>query len=96
MTSGERETDEHGRSGFRLVPHPVEFPAVQDAVTMALAGHSLSKVLDEPSGFITNFVWKCAILGNEAINQLGQSAALIAMYELPADAEFFSDKQLPE
>ena len=44
MTSGERETDEHGRSGFRLVPHPVEFPAVQDAVTMALAGHSLKTI----------------------------------------------------
>ena len=44
MPSGERETDEHGRSGFRLVPHPVEFPAVQDAITMALAGHSLKTI----------------------------------------------------
>jgi site-specific DNA recombinase len=44
MPSGERETDEHGRSGIRLVPHPVEFPAVEDAITMALAGHSLKTI----------------------------------------------------
>ena len=44
MASTVRETDEHGRSGFRLIPHPVEYPAVQDAVTMALAGHGLKSI----------------------------------------------------
>ncbi len=44
MPSSERETDKHGRSGFRMVPHPVEFPAVQDAIAMALAGHGLNAI----------------------------------------------------
>lgn len=42
--SGPRETDEHGRVGVRLVPHPVEFPALQDAPPMVLSGASLSEV----------------------------------------------------
>ncbi len=42
--SGPKETDEHGRQGVRLVPHPVEFPALQDAVPMVIAGASLSEV----------------------------------------------------
>jgi site-specific DNA recombinase len=44
MPSGERETDEHGRSGIRLVPHPIEFPALQDAIKMAIAGSSLQSI----------------------------------------------------
>jgi len=44
MPSTERETDEHGRSGFRMIPHPVEFPAVQDAIAMCLAGHGLHAI----------------------------------------------------
>jgi len=46
MPSTERETDEHGRSGFRMIPHPVEFPAVQDAIAMCLAGHGLHAIAD--------------------------------------------------
>ena len=41
---GPREVDELGRSGVRLTPHPVEFPALQDAVSMVLAGSSLMTV----------------------------------------------------
>jgi DNA invertase Pin-like site-specific DNA recombinase len=44
MPSTVRETDEHGRSGFRMIPHPVEFPAVQDAIAMCLAGHGLQAI----------------------------------------------------
>jgi DNA invertase Pin-like site-specific DNA recombinase len=44
MPSPQRETDEHGRSGFRMIPHPVEFPAVQDAIAMCLAGHGLHAI----------------------------------------------------
>ena len=42
--SGPRMTDELGRSGVRLVPHPIEFPALRDAVTYVLAGKSLSAI----------------------------------------------------
>jgi DNA invertase Pin-like site-specific DNA recombinase len=42
--SGPRVTDELGRSGVRLVPHPVEFAALQDAVTLVLAGKSLAAI----------------------------------------------------
>jgi site-specific DNA recombinase len=41
---GPRVTDELGRSGVRLVPHPIEFAALQDAVTWVLAGKSLSAI----------------------------------------------------
>lgn len=41
---GPRETDELGRSGVRLVPHPVEFEALRDAVSMMLAGSGLMTV----------------------------------------------------
>lgn len=41
---GPRETDPLGRSGVRLVPHPVEFAALQAAVPMVLAGASLMSV----------------------------------------------------
>lgn len=41
---GPRVTDELGRSGVRLAPHPIEFPALRDAVTMVLAGQSLSAI----------------------------------------------------
>ncbi|TXN29816.1 recombinase family protein [Lacisediminihabitans profunda] len=41
---GPRVTDHLGRSGVRLVPHPIEFPALRDAVTMVLAGKSLSAI----------------------------------------------------
>lgn len=42
--SGPRETDALGRSGVRLVPHPVEFAALQAAVPMVIAGASLMDV----------------------------------------------------
>ncbi len=42
--SGPRETDALGRSGVRLVPHPVEFAALRAAVSMVLAGASLMAV----------------------------------------------------
>jgi site-specific DNA recombinase len=41
---GEREIDQHGRSGTRLVPHPVEFPALQSAVAWAIEGDSMATV----------------------------------------------------
>jgi site-specific DNA recombinase len=41
---GPREVDELGRSGIRLVPHPVEFAALQGAVPMVLAGSSLMDI----------------------------------------------------
>jgi site-specific DNA recombinase len=41
---GPRATDEFGRTGVRLVPHPVEFQALQDAVPMVLLGASLMAV----------------------------------------------------
>ncbi|SDP27362.1 Site-specific DNA recombinase [Nakamurella panacisegetis] len=41
---GHRETDALGRSGVRLVPHPVEFAALQAAVPMVLAGSGLMSV----------------------------------------------------
>jgi site-specific DNA recombinase len=42
--SGPRETDALGRSGVRLIPHPVEFAALRAAVPMVLAGASLMAV----------------------------------------------------
>ncbi|SJN08630.1 Probable phiRv1 integrase [Leucobacter sp. 7(1)] len=42
--SGPRVTDELGRTGVRLVPHPVEHQALKDAVDMVLAGKSLSQI----------------------------------------------------
>lgn len=41
---GQRMTDELGRTGIRLIPHPVEFQALKDAVDMVLAGRSLSQI----------------------------------------------------
>lgn len=41
---GPRETDEHGRTGTRLLPHPIEFAALEDAVRMAIDGASLHTV----------------------------------------------------
>lgn len=41
---GPRLTDELGRTGIRLVPHPVEHQALKDAVDMVLAGKSLSQI----------------------------------------------------
>lgn len=43
---GGRENDAHGRSGRRLVPHPVEFPALSEAVEMAVRGESLTAIAD--------------------------------------------------
>ncbi|WP_256278271.1 MULTISPECIES: recombinase family protein [unclassified Brevibacterium] len=42
--AGPRVVDEFGRSGVRLVPHPVEHPALKDAVDMVLAGKSLAQI----------------------------------------------------
>lgn len=42
--SGPRITDELGRTGKRLIPHPIEFPALKDSVEMVLAGKSLTQV----------------------------------------------------
>lgn len=42
--SGPRTTDEYGRTGVRLVPHPVEHQALKDAVEMVLAGKSLAQI----------------------------------------------------
>ncbi|WP_246136699.1 recombinase family protein [Leekyejoonella antrihumi] len=44
---GEHVTDEQGRTGRRLVPHPIEYPALQSAVDMVLSGHSLTEVGQE-------------------------------------------------
>ncbi len=41
---GDRATDQHGRSGIRLVPQPTEFQALQDAVGMTIEGASLNEV----------------------------------------------------
>ncbi|WP_197683338.1 recombinase family protein [Jiangella alkaliphila] len=41
---GPRVTDRFGRTGVRLVPHPVEFPALKDATSMVLAGKSIDQV----------------------------------------------------
>lgn len=41
---GPRETDAHGRSGKRLIAHPVEFPALCAAVDWALAGDSMATI----------------------------------------------------
>lgn len=42
--AGPRLTDELGRTGIRLVPHPVEHQALKDAVDMVLSGKSLSQI----------------------------------------------------
>ncbi|WP_084692404.1 recombinase family protein [Parafrankia elaeagni] len=42
--AGARETDELGRSGVRLVPHPVEFEALKAAVPLVISGKSLRSV----------------------------------------------------
>ncbi|MGJ4077991.1 recombinase family protein [Corynebacterium sp. YSMAA1_1_F7] len=42
--AGPRVVDEFGRSGVRLEPHPVEHPALKDAVDMVLAGKSLAQI----------------------------------------------------
>lgn len=42
--AGPRMTDELGRTGVRLVPHPVEHEALKVAVTMVLAGKSLAQI----------------------------------------------------
>lgn len=42
--AGPRVVDEAGRTGVRLVPHPVEHPALRDAVDMVLAGKSLVQI----------------------------------------------------
>lgn len=42
--AGPRVVDEFGRTGVRLVPHPVEHPALKDAVDMVLAGKSLAQI----------------------------------------------------
>lgn len=42
--AGPRVNDEFGRSGIRLIPHPVEHPALKDAVDMVLAGKSLAQI----------------------------------------------------
>jgi len=42
--AGPRVVDEFGRSGVRLVAHPVEHPALKDAVEMVLAGRSLGDI----------------------------------------------------
>ena len=44
--AGPRITDEHGRSGVRLVPHPVEHLALKRAVEMVLDGVSLARIAD--------------------------------------------------
>ncbi len=41
---GPRVTDEFGRTGIRLVPHPVEHQALKDAVDMVLQGRSLGQI----------------------------------------------------
>lgn len=41
---GPRVTDEHGRTGVRLVPHPVEHLALKAAVSLVLAGKSLNQI----------------------------------------------------
>lgn len=41
---GPKAVDEHGRSGTRLVPHDIEFAALQEAVQLTLAGRSLSEI----------------------------------------------------
>jgi site-specific DNA recombinase len=43
--AGPRVVDEFGRSGVRLVPHPIEYPALQAAVDMVLAGKSLVQIV---------------------------------------------------
>ncbi|WP_244302854.1 recombinase family protein [Leucobacter coleopterorum] len=43
-TAGPRVTDEFGRTGIRLIPHPVEHQALKDAVDMVLAGKSLVQI----------------------------------------------------
>lgn len=42
--AGPRVTDELGRTGIRLMPHPVEHQALKDAVGMVLAGKSLAQI----------------------------------------------------
>lgn len=46
FTPGARVTDDFGRTGVRLEPHPVEFPALQMAVRMVLEGASLNAVAE--------------------------------------------------
>lgn len=41
---GPQETDTHGRTGTRLQPHPIEFPALVDGVRLVLDGWSLNAV----------------------------------------------------
>ncbi|NHC44624.1 recombinase family protein [Motilibacter sp. K478] len=43
-TIGPRELDEHNRHGTRLVPHPIEHPALKDAVRLALQGASMATI----------------------------------------------------
>ena len=43
---GPRVTDEQGRTGVRLVPHPVEHPALKRAVELVLDGVSLARIAD--------------------------------------------------
>ena len=42
--AGPRVVDEYGRTGVRLIPHPVEHPALREAVEMVLAGKSLTDI----------------------------------------------------
>ena len=42
--AGPRTTDQHGRSGVRLVPYPVEHPALKRAVEMVLDGVGLARI----------------------------------------------------
>lgn len=41
---GPRVTDAMGRTGIRLIPHPVEHQALKDAVDLVLAGKSLAQI----------------------------------------------------
>ncbi|MFC8797036.1 recombinase family protein [Promicromonospora sp. NPDC057138] len=42
--AGPRVTDDFGRTGVRLIPHPVEHVALKDAVDLVLAGKSLRQI----------------------------------------------------
>lgn len=42
--AGPRETDEFGRTGVRLVPHPIEHTALKAAVRLALDGKTLAEI----------------------------------------------------
>jgi site-specific DNA recombinase len=43
---GPKEVDALGRSGTRLIPHPVEHPALKRGVGLALAGSSTSRIAE--------------------------------------------------